>query len=84
MKNPELIQAEWEGFERSVLPPAAGPVQRSEMQKAFFAGALSLMNVLMNRVSNDEEVTEADDQLMDHLHAELTEFGEKVVRDAGS
>ncbi len=83
MTNPRLIHAEWAEFERTVVPPEAGPRQRREMQKAFYAGALSLLTVLLRGLEDGEEVTPADDQMMTHVHAELVEFGEQVVREAG-
>jgi len=44
-ENPSSIAAEWQGFRESVLPPNASEIQIQEMQKAFYAGAVSMMTI---------------------------------------
>lgn len=37
----KTIEFNWKIFEREVIPPQAGDMQRGEMRKAFYAGAIS-------------------------------------------
>ena len=50
MKKP--ITEEWERFESFVVPREASDIQRKEMRSAFFAGALSLFNSIMNQLED--------------------------------
>ncbi len=72
------IERAWTRFERMVVPTDAGPVQRSEMRRSFYAGAATLFRMLVDGVSDSEETTEDDMELMDGIAAELNEFGEKL------
>lgn len=44
----QIIEEQWMAFERAVLAPTAPEVQRTEMRKAFYAGAAVLFKVLMD------------------------------------
>jgi hypothetical protein len=40
---PKVIEDAWRELEAMSIPEAAGPLQRSEMRKAFFAGAAAAL-----------------------------------------
>lgn len=64
----------WLSFEAAVIP--AGAVCRSRnSQQAFYAGALTMFNAMMDLDPGDEP-TEGDLEQMDKLLAELQAFGE--------
>lgn len=52
------VQAEWEEFERRVMPRGAPPVQRNEMRRAFFAGAYGMLS--MSAALGNADVPEDD------------------------
>lgn len=45
--RPRRLAKEWDDYERRVLPIAAGEAQRTEMRRAFYAGAQAMMGVVM-------------------------------------
>jgi hypothetical protein len=69
------IERAWQGFEKMVLPPTAGEIQRTEMRKAFFAGASVLFTIMTHGVSDDPEPTADDLVMMAQLDTEIREFG---------
>ena len=79
MKKP--ITEEWERFESFVVPREASDIQRKEMRSAFFAGALSLFNSIMNQLEdtgNPDDVTEWDMAFMAAVAADLEGYKAEV------
>jgi hypothetical protein len=75
------IERAWTRFERMVVPADAGPVQRAEMRKSFYAGAATLFRMLVDLsegVSEGNEPSPNDMKLMDGLAAEIEEFGQQL------
>jgi hypothetical protein len=73
------IYNEWRSFENSVLIPiGASRLQRREMRRAFYAGAQRLFAVMVNGASDQEDVTEADLQMMEGISQELDQFARDV------
>jgi hypothetical protein len=71
------IAEEWQQFKALVLiPSGVTALQESEMQKAFYAGAQSLLSKLCRlfEATGSEEPTEADSQVMSDVTLELKEF----------
>lgn len=64
---------EFEQFAKCI-PADAVEAQKWDMQVAFYAGATSLLNLIMGGLTSDSEPTEQDLHMMDNLHTELTEF----------
>lgn len=59
-KAPERpIDAAWRTYLRDVMPVTAGPTQVIETRRAFFAGAVSMMEFL-SREDRGEELTDAE------------------------
>jgi hypothetical protein len=59
------IQEAWESFERAVVPIDAPPIQRQEMRKAFYAGAVSMLNIVTGPLTDMSD--EAGCALIDSL-----------------
>jgi hypothetical protein len=76
--NKMLLRAEWDKFAHHVLPPACGPIQRTEMRRAFYAGAEAILFRVIQGFAPEEDPTEADLMMMDNLNQELIQFAEDV------
>lgn len=67
------IQQAWETFERDVVPKDAGRVQRTEMKRAFYAGATAALSVTSaigeHGISEDAGVA-----ILEGLHQEVIRF----------
>lgn len=59
----------WELFSEKVVPPNAHPLQRREMRLAYYAGAFSVMEILLRIGDADPTVQDGADA----LHALMTE-----------
>lgn len=75
----EPIAAEWRSYSENVIPKDAPAVQCVETCRAFYAGARSLLTLLMGSLGPGTEPTEADLALMDQIKAELDAFNAKVT-----
>jgi hypothetical protein len=67
----KLIEAGFVAFRKFVMSPKAPPIQVSEMQLAFMAGADHLFSCIMTFLDPDSEPTETDLDRMDKLSEEL-------------
>ena len=79
MRKP--ITEEWKRFESFVVPKEASDIQRKEMRSAFFAGALSLFNSIMEQLEdtgNPDDVTEWDRQFMAAVAEDLEAYKAEV------
>lgn len=46
---------QWKSFEHEVVPADAVPVQREELRRAFYAGAVSMFGLTMEAVASEDE-----------------------------
>ena len=69
-----MLNDAWLSYAEEVIPANAPEVQRSELRRAFYAGARVLFDGVVNGVSEGEEPTLADLALMDAIKAELGQF----------
>jgi len=70
------IQSQWEKFASMTLPKEASETQRTEMRRAFYAGAyamLAMMSFEVTEVSDDAGV-----EIIEGLHQEARLFFEQV------
>lgn len=75
-----LIQAGFFSYNALVIPKEAGPVQRAESRKAFFAGAQHLFRMLTGELlEEDEEPTDNDLKRIALIAAELDKFAHEVI-----
>ena len=71
------IQEQWEQFESLVINPNAPDVQRSEMKRAFYAGAQALLNVewaIADTSLSDDAVVE----MLEGCYQEIQMFADQV------
>jgi hypothetical protein len=59
----ERLAESWESFERAVIPADAGPVQRQEMRRAFYAGAWSIL-CSVRHIGGNDSISEQDGAAM--------------------
>lgn len=79
--NRRIIAQEWKRYRDQVVPKNALRVQHVEMERAFHAGALSLLSTVMKILAPDEEVTADDEILMNDVYEELEEFFGRTMAD---
>jgi hypothetical protein len=56
--SPQTMAERWRDFERECIPAEAGAMQRRAMQRAFYAGAVSLLDVAPRTPKTDAIVEE--------------------------
>lgn len=62
---------------REVVPASAGPTQIVETRRAFYAGAMALLELMLAGLEDTDlsiEPTEAELHMMDEIAAELVAF----------
>lgn len=70
------IDALWQTYRDQVIAPETGHAQVLETKRAFFSGALALMNAMMGPLLDaSDEPTEADMRRMAEITDELEAFG---------
>lgn len=74
----KLIAAGFHAYEVTVMPRNALPLQRSECELAYFAGAQHLFGSIMSVLDVDAEPTESDLRRMSQIDSELRAFVEKL------
>jgi len=73
----KYIQEQWRDFEHKILSPInPSKVQRKEMRRAFYAGAWSMFNTVIDDLPEDEN----DMSFFDNIKAEIIEWNNKLLR----
>jgi hypothetical protein len=70
-----LIGQQWQSFSDEIGLEAAHLVQRQEMKRAYYAGALGLLDIVKNEMETDQ----FGRALREHLHDEIQDFADGVV-----
>ena len=71
------IEAEWNNFEKAVMPKDASTLQRVEMRRAFYAGVWAMLQTA--KELTDESTTEEEGAMaLDAIQAECMEFMSRV------
>ena len=73
-----LVEHEWISYRMAVIPDNATSGQLQECRRAFYAGASSLLAVLMSVFDEDREPTKRDMQTISLVDAELRRFAGQV------
>ncbi len=75
MTNPRLIEQSWRSFAEAIELTDAPDVQKTEMRRAFYAGAVSLFYML-NKIMDPSTVepTEMDLEIVTHINAEFEQY----------
>ena len=69
----QVIETQWDNFEKKVLPIGASDIQRIEMKRSFYAGATSIIMVLTQ--SSDEQ----SDDLVAGILQEINNFSNAQI-----
>lgn len=78
--NSNHIKTEWDSLWASIDPKGKlSKVQKTEMRKAFYAGAAAVFYKLVKGVSPGGEPTDQDMKLFEDIDAELREFAASVA-----
>jgi hypothetical protein len=74
------ILSEWNNYVARVMPRNAPPVQTQETRRAFYAGASSLLAIILIGLDAgpDDEPTPGDMNMMNEIQQELREFSQDV------
>lgn len=72
------VQSEWDSFVSCVLPKDAPAIQKSEMEKAFYAGAHAAFNLFIQVANDDSTSEEAKEAIMNGLLHETAQYGRDV------
>ena len=77
MSKPRIrfIGEGWERYARDVMPADAQKVQRIETRRAFYAGAIQALGVVLRIAALPEAEGVA---LLQDMHLEVTEFSERA------
>lgn len=68
------FREQWKAYEAAIVPEHAGPVQRSDAQDAFYAGALSLMALLNDPNSSNESLDTVFSELYEAVQNKAQEL----------
>lgn len=75
MSKHKFIEYAWQRYRNLVVPKNAGLVQLKETQQAFYAGACTLYEGLMQASAEADHNQGTDLQFMEGVRSELTTFG---------
>lgn len=74
MREHRTINSEWQSLVDALFPGDTIPaIQHDEMQKAFYAGAATVINIMIG-VSDDSVSEEAGAEIFEGLRQECIEF----------
>lgn len=71
------IEQEWQELASRIFSPTTPPIQRKEMRRAFYAGAVAIFNMISTAVDDDTD----DDSFiagMQQWEEEFRQFAEAV------
>lgn len=69
-------------YRRKVIPHNAPAIQVQECKRAFYMGAHALFYAVQELISDDEDITEQDEIVLEDIAQELENFIQSVM--AGS
>jgi hypothetical protein len=73
------LQEKWDAYAAQVIPQTASRVQVQETRRAFYAGAMAYLTLLLSHLTPDAEPTQEDVSLLERLNAELDAFAADVT-----
>lgn len=73
-----LLEHQWEGFTREVIPMAADEIQRSEMRRAFYAGAQGVLNAVNDAFRAGLPAEEVG-KVLPAIHTEIDRYAQTIA-----
>ena len=80
--NPNFIQANWEVFSDRMGLAKTSETQEKEMRRAFFAGGMSVIDMLLtifDDTGDPDDCTDQDLSIMVAIQAEFDQFKRDLV-----
>ena len=78
LRERRTLADEWKDFERQCIPERAGPGQRIETRRAWYAGAATMIALISGGLDADHEPTDLDVAYLESLSQELTAFSRDI------
>jgi hypothetical protein len=79
MPKPVLtLAAAWAAFDAMVFDGSVTGASKTQARRVFYAGAQSILDILLAGLDPENKVTEGDVDRMEALSDELRHFGEDV------
>lgn len=75
LRERRTLADEWRDFERQIMPKDAPRVQRVEMKRAWYAGAVTLFALVSGGFDADSEPTELDVAYLESISNEIEAYG---------
>jgi hypothetical protein len=72
------LAEQWQTFATDVIAKDAGQIQITEMRRAFYAGAYSLLMIMMIMMKSEDADEDADAALVQGLLGECLAFAKAV------
>lgn len=79
MTKRKIIAHLFDSYINAVYDEPIGDMQRTEIQRAFYAGSKATIDTLQSVTDVGDEVTDGDLAFMDDVYAELMQFSEDTV-----
>ena len=73
-----LVAEQWDQFAHAVLPPNCDLTQKTEMRRAFYAGAQGVLHAATQAISHGDEPTNEDLGVVEGISQEFKDFVEWV------
>lgn len=77
----KIIQGEWEGFSRRVIPKNAPAIQTTEMRMSFYAGVAAVLRIQL-AIGDMSVSEEAGVAILEGVHDECRQFADALVNTA--
>lgn len=75
-----ILAREWTSFARMILDPVnAGALQRQEMRRAWYAGAVMMFDLMSNLAGPSDEPDEVGAARVEQVHQELRQYAEALM-----
>ena len=80
--NPNFVQANWNDFAKKMELGETSETQQKEMRRAFFAGGMSIIDLMLtifDDTGDPADVTDQDLSIMVAIQAEFDQFKRDLV-----
>jgi hypothetical protein len=75
LNSGQILRKAWESFNDICIHKDASQVQRDDMKKAFFGGAVTVLTTLMTIATGEKDLPdEVGAQIIEEMHIEAMQF----------
>lgn len=79
MNNMNSLEEHWHEWAEACLPECCSDIQRQETKRAFYSGAVAILQVV-EQVGNDDIDEETGTKVVSKIYREIDEFRKQVER----